>query len=52
MHYYGKNDRHGISDMTKTWTDLESAALPRGYQLQALLGGDELGAFFRTAPGR
>jgi eukaryotic-like serine/threonine-protein kinase len=52
MLYYGKNDRHRISDMTKTWTHLESASLPRGYRLEAWLGGDEHGAFFRTAPGR
>lgn len=38
--------------MTQTWTHLASASLPRGYRLQAWLGGDERGAFFRTAPGR
>jgi hypothetical protein len=52
MLYYGKNDRRRISDMTQTWTQLESASLPRGYRLQAWLGGDECGAFFRTVPGR
>jgi eukaryotic-like serine/threonine-protein kinase len=36
--------------MTQPWTDLESASLPGGHRLQAWLGGDEHGAFFRTAP--
>jgi hypothetical protein len=51
MLYYGKNDRHRISDMTQTWARLESASLPGGHRLEAWLGGDERGAFFRTAPG-
>jgi hypothetical protein len=63
MLYYGKNDRHRIPDsawqfssmtqtsMPQTWTHLESASLPGGHMLQAWLGGDERGAFFRTAPG-
>ncbi len=37
--------------MTHTWTHLESAYLAGGYTLQAWLGEDERGAFFRTAPG-
>ena len=36
--------------MTQPWTDLESASLPGGHRLQAWLGGDERGAFFRTTP--
>jgi hypothetical protein len=38
--------------MPQTWTHLESASLPGGHRLQAWLGGDERGAFFRTDPGR
>jgi SPOR domain len=36
--------------MTQTWTHLDGAPLPGGHRLQAWLGGDERGAFFRTAP--
>src|SRR5580704_6745298 len=39
------------ASMTHTWTHLEGACVPGGYLLQAWLGGDQRGEFFRSAPG-